>query len=144
MSDTAYTYARFDGDSRSSWERLTWIERQPRARAQRNDDATRFVIDDPVVISEEISEPGAGNQGSGSTAAGFAAASRSDDRIDFNLRRWDSFDFLTTLGVLLLIIGFVLTFLPELRKAGILVPVGLGIMTLGVYCAHRRDEQHLS
>lgn len=149
MSDVAYNYARYDGDSRSSWERLTWIECIPvsHARTGQRADLSRSIIDDPVVISEEIVEPSVtayDQDQRENMESGPAVTPRfSRDQVDFDWRKWDSFDFVTVLGIVLMAIGFIAAFLPELRKAGILVPLGLGVMTLGVFGARRKDA-HLS
>jgi hypothetical protein len=148
MSDIAYSYARYDGDSRSSWERLTWIEHshQARTRQQRDDLSRSIIIDDPVMVSEEVLEqPDVADydRDRRDESQPTTAAGRSHDQIDLDWRKWDSFDFVTVLGIVLIAIGFIAAFLPELRKAGVLVPVGLGVMTLGVLGAHRKDA-HLS
>lgn len=53
---------------------------------------------------------------------------------------WDQLDFLAAFGVVLLIIGFVLTFVPNLRPGGILFPIGGILMAVAAYGAKRKDQ----
>jgi hypothetical protein len=142
MSDVAYDYARYDGDSRSSWERLTWIECTPAYPRQQSDDLSRGIIDDPVMVSEEVPGPDAAHFDQNDRGGDMKPASVTVayDQIDLDWRKWDSFDFVTVLGIILVALGFITAFLPELRRAGVLVPVGLGIMTLGILGARRKDD----
>lgn len=149
MSDAAYDYARYDGDSRSSWERLTWIECTPSYQTrprQQSDDLSRGIIDDPVMVSEEVPGPDATHFDQDDRGGDMKPASVTIayDRIDLDWRKWDSFDFVTVLGIILIALGLIAAFLPELRGVGVLVPVGLGVMTLGILGARHKDDAHLS
>jgi hypothetical protein len=67
------------------------------------------------------------------------ASNRSSDEIDWNWKNWDIFDYFSACGIALIAIGFVTAVFPALRFGGVLLPIGLALMTLATYGARRRD-----
>jgi hypothetical protein len=57
-----------------------------------------------------------------------------------NTDSWDQIDLLAVVGCVIALIGLLLALFPELRRGGILVPVGLALMAIAAYAARRKDE----
>jgi hypothetical protein len=133
MSDASHDYAGYDGDSRSSWERLDWIDRRLDYELTINgDDASQTIIVEPEIVYIEI-KPTAPNQ------AMDGVSEEDGGAIDLDLRNWDIYDFVSVIGVALLAVGLIFALLPSMRSWGILFPVGATLMAFAAYGARRRD-----
>jgi len=53
---------------------------------------------------------------------------------------WDGLDVAASLGIALLIMGFILALIPNTRNGGILFPIGALIMAIAAYAARNRDQ----
>ena len=53
---------------------------------------------------------------------------------------WDLPDVLAAAGLVVALIGLLLTIFPETRRGGIFVPIGLVVMAVAAYAARRKDE----
>lgn len=53
--------------------------------------------------------------------------------------RWDWLDVVTVIGVGLLVIGFVLAFIPKFRSGGALFLVGVILIAVAAYGARKKD-----
>ena len=68
------------------------------------------------------------------------ASSPLDDGTDQQNRdTWDFPDVLAVVGIVAALIGLLLTFFPETRRGGTLVPIGLALMAVAAYVARRKD-----
>ena len=124
MSDPSLEYVKYNGDSRSSWERLDWIDR----RLGYEQD---IIVEPSIVYIEVKSVPP--NPESG------AISEEGDGGIDLDLRNWDKYDFVSVVGIILLAIGLIFALLPSMRPWGILFPVGAALAAFAAYGARRRD-----
>jgi hypothetical protein len=139
MSGTVPAYARFDGDSRSSWERLAWID--PRTWTDPRNGCEVELRTPPQDVCVESSLLTCVELGGTLpiTMTPVHARMNNEDQIDVNWKNWDYFDFLSVFGLLLVGMGFIAAFSSSLFSMGILLPIGLGCMTFAAYGARRRD-----
>src|SRR6202035_2724448 len=115
MKDAFYDYARYDGDSRSSWEKLTWVvPRHDNVEIKKQTDiivdlTQEFIIENSVMYVEIKIEK--------MPMTSMERVILSDDqgprdRMDLNWKHWDLFDFLSVFGVIFIVVGFVLAIFP--------------------------------
>jgi hypothetical protein len=136
MSYASYDYAKYDGDERSSWERLAWIDRRPSYELgiNKHDDQPQQIVVEAEILSIEVRITRAVKE-EDITYREPAEA----DSIDLDWKNWDIFDCISVCGIVLMIVGFVTAIFPALRAGGALLPIGLGLMTFAAYGARRRD-----
>ena len=136
MSDASYDYAKYDGDERSSWERLAWIDRRPSYELgiDKRDDQPQKIVVDAEILSIEVRVTRAAKEEDSAFREPAGA-----DSIDLDWKNWDIFDCISVCGIVLMIIGFVTAIFPAVRVGGGLLPIGLGLMTFAAYGARRRD-----
>lgn len=53
---------------------------------------------------------------------------------------WDWLDYLAVAGIIVAVVGLLLAIVPESRRAGVLVPVGLAMIATAAYAARRKDQ----
>ena len=143
------SYALYEGNSRSEWERHNWISWQ-------SEHARRMPVPDRKIVSASIRLPiheiedlheltreptlrEAIDAQPDNRAANPADYRYPLDLIDLDWRNWDIFDYLSACGVVLMVVGFITAIFPSVRAGGALFPIGLGLMTLATYGARRRD-----
>lgn len=138
MSDASLDYAGYDGDERSRWERLAWIDRRPSPDFGVSEQPTSTLVIEPTppVISVEIRISRARLTYEKISSRGH------DDRDDFQGNVESSSDTVTrasivqgVMGIIFLLIGF---FAITLMAAGLQkvvlialaygIPLGLGLL----------------
>jgi Ribbon-helix-helix protein, copG family len=96
-----------------------------------------------ALVRQALAEFVLSDAGNGATPRNSETKSGSEqsetDWLEWDWTQWDAFDFVSVLGIVLVILGFIAAFVHPLRAAGVLVPIGLGCMTLAAYGAHHRD-----
>src|SRR5205809_822335 len=104
MSDAFYDYARYDGDSRSSWEKLTWVApRHNDVRIKKQDEPIPELVAEPFVVYVQIKL--SANTETLSVEVDVDENQKTHEWVDWNWRSWDVFDFLSIAGAILVFIG---------------------------------------
>ena len=59
-------------------------------------------------------------------------------------REWNIYDFIIVVGTFLMLVGFMVTLFPDIRKFGALFPVGAALVAIAAFAARRRDDETIA